>query len=621
MKPMLVAALAVACALGQPTPPKSSPAKPEASKPVAAKGQSRAGTVVNAGNCSPVLIGNETSEKIEIVFKEGSCPSGVDTKALERQLNAMLREMRGNQQQVKAMIAQLQQMMQGVGQPAAMSAESLQKMYESYIKQIRDVYKQYGLVAGMSADGKPTDITVTVHPYQNGQYMIQQTRPISGYKTQYSTDGTNFADLAYSQAVTPGAGGKLILRAVDSTGAEILRVDKSKEITGQLLQGFKDALARLNRSDTSTGGAWRSDVWGCTLFGCYFMEQAKDAVCNSAVTKVQLSDLPTKFGVELDRSSCNNPGAGHFPSVCANFPYLPFTIKPGQPVYARFALADGSSHVEKIPVASYILGQLTMVSANQHLLDVSKWTVLPPVNPASGPMPVALGAFVADRTYFGFYVFSGIHGCPGQATLLSEISNDGWFFDEDGNGLVRQKAPGPSFRFGPSGHDEITPAAAEALLAKPLRISIAADTTQQKRLGPYNFMLDAKALLLAASQQQKPAQVRCEPGRNRRSFWCTAANPLAWIGIKGVRFGPKPGSWTENIAIDYTPSKFLAKQNMTPHPTDDEAPTHMLRFDLMDRNVFLFKVPAEWPDVFYQIVRENGTESEIERLKVPPPVR
>jgi hypothetical protein len=232
-------------------------------------------------------------------------------------------------------------------------------------------------------------------------------------------------------------------------------------------------------------------------------------------------------------------------------------------------------------------------------------------------VPVVLGSFVADRTYFGFHVFAGMHGCPAQATLLSEVNQDGWFFDEDGNGLVRQKHQGPSFRFGPSPDQSLTTAAAEALLDKPIQISIAADTAQRKRWGPYKFNLDAKGLIIKASQNQGPAQVRCEEGRNRKGFWCAAANPIAWIGTKSVRFGPKPGVWAEEIELDYTPLKFLTNQNITPPTTDYEAPSHMLHYELMQRHVFLYKVPSDWPDVFYQIVRPNGTASEIERLKVP----
>jgi hypothetical protein len=219
--------------------------------------------------------------------------------------------------------------------------------------------------------------------------------------------------------------------------------------------------------------------------------------------------------------------------------------------------------------------------------------VLEPVPSAKGPSPFAAIVYApTDISLGGYHLFIGLRGCADKAT---SVKTEGWLSDEDGSGLIRQQ---PTF-----GHQKgarITQEQATTLLSKPATITFAVETEGRGRLGPYVYRFDPKAPILAAARLAAPARIQC--GQNAALRTAISCNPtpetrIAWLRVKAVRFGPKTGQWTDTIEPAYTPDKFLFQESNGDLP-------------------FVFEIPKDWTDVFYQIVFDDGRTSEIERVRV-----
>ncbi len=588
MKRVFLSIILTGVALGQTAQQqkKAAPAKPQTATPTQ-----------RTGNCSPALSGVQSQGDVRIVFEKGACP-GVDTARLEQQFNALFKEIRGDQQ---TMLKILQSFQQGAAATRQMSGPEMQKVYEDYVKQLMAVYKSMGVgVAGGASTLK--DIPIRATPHQDDTILLQPAGQFGSAKLQYSTDGTNFTDLAYSQIVKFGPGTKLFVRVVDASGTEILRQDKSAEIARQLVELVKTSVKQMNVPQQANIGT----PWGCSLVGCKFIEWQQKAICSPLVTKAYLSDDNTKFSFAIDRSRCNLP-VEKLPGACHYMPQFPFPLRVGKPVYLKLEFSGGGSLVETLEVSDYILAESQVAYANPHLKQIKNWALLEPVNPvANRPSPIAAAAFSSDSTYWGVHIFSGMQGCE---RTQESMAAESWLLDQDGYGLERLKHPGPVLPFGPGVDRPPSLKQATELLARPLKIGVAFESSQRTRSSTYEYTLDLRKVIMAEVARHKPAKVRCD-GRAGRSFECGAADPIAWIGMKGLRYGPKPTELNRNIDLDYTPEHYLAADYSGDLP-------EWARYQRGARAVFIFRPEPEWSDIFYQVIYEDGKLGDVERARVP----
>jgi hypothetical protein len=464
------------------------------------------------------------------------------------------------------------------------SREQQEKAMASVTKMMKD---QASKRAARSAGHASNRIQVTVVPQSLDRVMIAGLSPF----VQLSTDGGKTfkterggASIEFTPETT------LLLRTVDESGKELERVDRTAFLRSELTRSAKETLPRLHRDDTSPSGS------GCSFYGCRFREHANSlGFCSPGVRRAWLSNSKTSFTHEVDRTACKGEG---FLDLCVDFPHLPFPIKQNEPIYAKVDFIDGSTRIEVLPVNDSVLERASMAiprRTGRH--EATDWTKLEPLG--KDPSPFVAATYVPSyRTAGGFLLFVGLRGCSDKGTNLRP---DGLLVDVDGKGLVRQNITGsktlPLFGSAPGG--KLSEERVQAMVAEEMTIQIAADTVMAGRLGPFSYRFSPRQVLMSAVKQLGDAKLKC--ARAYPHFRCVAEEPLAWVAVKEVRFGPAYSELSTVVPVNFTLEDYFK--------TSDDA---------SNREPVRFQPPAGWTDVFHQIVFADGRTVDIERAPVVP---
>jgi hypothetical protein len=559
-------------------------------KPSSAGTVTRGQVTQESGNCSPNIANVQGNATIHV-----TCPAGMNPDQLQAALNKalapILKELRSSDERTlelinQALEAQLQKQMQSAVQNQA----EYVRRYQEALTAALGAYSTAGRSAAPRP--KPTDIAVSVESWPRREYRLNKTA-VDGGTVEFSTDGgKNFKPLERALAVPAVGDISLVMRAIDSSGTETLRVDKTAFVRSELSRQARTSIPKLH--NTATSGFY----WGCSLYGCTFTESSRGfGFCSAGVSRAFLSDSSTRFSFEVDRSGCT--GANAYGTICQEFPHLPFPVSLNKTIYAKFEFVDGTSHVEPLMVDGGVLASSVRGRGPQgEVPAIESWTVLEPADTNSkGPLPFAAVRYAPTNVTVGRYsLFVGLRGCADKGTT---VARDGWLVDEDGGGLIRQTGRGGGTQptFGPQGGQTITADRSAALLGKPALIAIAAET-EKGRLGPYSYRFDPKDPIRNAARLAGPARVKCAMRPfGRSSFECTPESRIAWLRARNVKFGPAAGKWTNTLEIRYSLEDFLA------HDASGGSP-------------FRFEVPADWKEVFHQITFDDGRVSEIERVPI-----
>jgi len=349
--------------------------------------------------------------------------------------------------------------------------------------------------------------------------------------------------------------------------------------------------------------------WKCGLGGCEFLVRNPDTgLCSSLVEKVELSQSGEQSWAELDRSRCEDAVYSRQTRLCANFQTFPFNIRHGVPFTVRTTFRTGTNIVSAIKQESDI--QRYEYGSDIRFEDV--WTVMKPIEERNphGPAPTAAISFKpANVVVGGFTIETGLDNClPGLPSTnhIGTISHNGWLMDQDGDGLVRvSTANRRGLSFGPSHQSRLFQDAPEqytAMMDGESVVGIAVEHTDGTRIGPYWYMFDARIPVKKAASRERLPTLSCDQLRfHQKKHVCKPDKNLAWLDAERVAFGSTPEALTYVFEIDYSVEKFLLSE--CAHDAEFCEP-------------FMFSVPTQWSNVYYQITAANEEVRPIERINI-----
>lgn len=377
----------------------------------------------------------------------------------------------------------------------------------------------------------------------------------------------------------------------DTNNEEIAR----RDVTDTVRQSLGDHIANAIRSQ-----AKNNDFWECSIGGCQFSNGRHVSLCSPMIKGIavragssgRFQELPLNCETAQDVS-----GFAGIQGVCYNYNDFPFTLDPKTPLEFQVTLSTGQNTVFSVSLTPdylrYVLRDQMETPSFDH------WIELEPVaskNP-KGPAPLALLAYEPDRvTVGGFRLVSGLQGCTKQGQGV--VTDNGWLVDEDQKGLVRQ---GRQLNFGPV-NQSIRGEDAKALVSGSREIAIAAEWKNGERKGPYWYRVDPRDAVRLAALREEP-QVKCEGSRySRNGQWvCAPTSPIGWVGAKRVAFGATGDNLSVVYDINFTAEEFLTQE---------------CAYNQTECKPFLFQIPDDWNNVFYEVTDREGKTSTLERVVI-----
>lgn len=308
----------------------------------------------------------------------------------------------------------------------------------------------------------------------------------------------------------------------------------------------------------------------CDVTGCLFSGELLALVCGDSV---RAASLKSPRGSQPFLVDCATRALD---SVCA--PSLPWPLGIGDQLELHLQLSSGSYASRTFslagPQTAYFLGYASIDAVN----DKRRWMQLQPLRPrADEPHPFGLVIFEDSMAPWvpGFRFYFASRECPSQ----------------DNSRVPAQMI--------------VDVASTTALLTDEARQNVTLTVESELRAsGPFAYAFDAKEVFLKASALVDPL-VGCDSRVQGTPQTCGPMSPFPWTRVRELRLGPSREKMETSIKVSFSPANYagLIEQGSGQW-----------------RKTLAYPVPDAWGQVFYQVILDDGSKSDVLRAGYRAPM-
>jgi len=394
-------------------------------------------------------------------------------------------------------------------------------------------------------------------------------------KLMISFDGTEYSE--YNDAEPPelplNTNVQLLLKVITSDGEELEVQNETSAALAQIDTIIDKIKSQLEKQDQRQGII-------CSINGCN--DERDSEICHPLVKTAAIGHVNSDLVSEIDNSFCENEK----PTLCLSSSNLPFKLIPGEELVYSLEFETGEKYQANLPI---YLHERQIFPGFDTSTAMDGWVLLPAKIKDDAFQPTVLARYEHKSATVPRYNFIAGHPTCQENKYSTRLN---WLVDIDGRGATKAQSSADGFwlysdpeRKLRTGKISISPD------VNQIGISLKDATGRNTELWMYDF--DQQRIVEETALRDRNPKVVCYEK-------CYPKDPLAFVKVSQIQFGPNTGSYTQVYDLNYKVQDFL-EQKCKPRIDDDCPP-------------FVFNIPADWQDVYSQITLKDGTSLVEERI-------